>query len=59
MCSEENPAQCHRHHLIAKYIMREYPEIKIIHVRGNGDTFGAASILASVDEVRAEQPSLF
>jgi len=59
MCSEENPAQCHRHHLIAKYIMREYPEIKIIHIRGNGDTFGAASILASVSDVRAEQPSLF
>ena len=58
MCSEENPAQCHRHHLIAKYIMREHPEVKVIHVRGNGDTFGAASILASVEEVPAEQLSL-
>ncbi len=59
MCSEEDPAQCHRHHLIAKYIMREYPEVKVIHVRGNGDTYGAASILVSVEEVPVEQLSLF
>ncbi len=58
MCSEENPAQCHRHHLIAKYIMREYPEVKVIHVRGNGDAFGAASILMSVEETPVEQLSL-
>jgi len=59
MCSEEDPAQCHRHHLIAKYILREHPEVKVVHVRGNGDTFGAASLLVSVDEVAAEQLSLF
>jgi len=59
MCSEEDPAQCHRHHLIAKYIMLIHSEVKVVHVRGNGDTFGAASILASVDEIPAEQLSLF
>lgn len=60
MCSEENPAQCHRHHLIAKYLMREYPEVKVQHVRGDGSVFGAASILDSVDkQEEAEQPSLF
>ena len=59
MCSEEDPAQCHRHHLIAKYLMREHPEVKIIHIRGNGDTFGAASLLSTVDkQEEAEQPSL-
>ncbi len=59
MCSEEDPATCHRHHLIAKYILREHPGVKVVHIRGNGDTFGAASILASVDEISAEQLSLF
>lgn len=60
MCSEENPAQCHRHHLIAKYLMREHPGLKVRHIRGDGSTFGAASILDSVDKSEeAEQPSLF
>ena len=60
MCSEENPAQCHRHHLVAKYLMREYPEVKVQHIRGDGSVFGAASILDSVDkQEEAEQPSLF
>ena len=60
MCSEENPAQCHRHHLIAKYLMREHPGVKVKHIRGDGSTFGAASILDSVDKSEeAEQPSLF
>lgn len=59
LCSEEDPAQCHRHHLIAKYLMREHPEVKIVHIRGNGDTFGAASLLNNVDkQEEAEQPSL-
>lgn len=60
MCSEENPAQCHRHHLIAKYLMREHPEVRVKHIRGDGTTFGAASILDVVDKSEeAEQPPLF
>ena len=60
MCSEENPAQCHRHHLIAKYLMREHPEVKVIHIRGDGNTFGAASIRDLVDKPdEAAQQSLF
>jgi len=59
LCSEEDPAQCHRHHLIAKYLLRERPDVKVIHIRGNGDTFGAASLLNNVDkQEEAEQPSL-
>lgn len=58
MCSEEDPAQCHRHHLIAKYLMRERPEVNIRHIRGDGTVFSAASLLVSVDDVKAEQPSL-
>lgn len=59
MCSEENPAECHRHHLIAKYLMAEQPEVDVRHIRGDGTVFGARSILASVDRPSAEQPSLF
>jgi hypothetical protein len=60
MCSEENPAQCHRHHLIAKFLIGEYPEVKIQHIRGDGNVLGAASILETVDKKEeAEQPSLF
>lgn len=58
MCSEEDPAQCHRHHLIAKYVMREYPEVNVRHIRGDGTVFSAASLRVSVDDVQAEQPSL-
>jgi uncharacterized protein (DUF488 family) len=58
MCSEEDPAQCHRHHLIAKYLMSEYPEVKVIHIRGDGAIFGAASIRSSVSQTSAEQPPL-
>lgn len=60
LCSEENPAQCHRHHLIAKFLIGEYPEVKIQHIRGDGNVLGAASILETVDKKEeAEQPSLF
>jgi len=38
MCSEEDPAHCHRHHLIAKYLLAEYPEIIVRHIRGDGCT---------------------
>jgi uncharacterized protein (DUF488 family) len=55
MCSEEDPAQCHRHHLIAKYLMSEHPEVTVRHIRGNGTVFGAESILASADKPQVEQ----
>jgi uncharacterized protein (DUF488 family) len=59
LCSEEDPALCHRHHLIAKYLLREHPEVTVLHVRGDGKVFNAASLHTSVDEPSAEQPSLF
>jgi uncharacterized protein (DUF488 family) len=59
MCSEENPAQCHRHHLITRYILREHPEVKVQHIRGDGTVFGASSIREVVDQSNeVEQPSL-
>ncbi len=59
MCSEENPAQCHRHHLIAKYLLSEYPTLTILHIRGDGMVYNAKTVLDSVGDVPAEQPSLF
>jgi uncharacterized protein (DUF488 family) len=57
LCSEEDPAECHRHHLIAKYLLREYPEIEVRHVRGDGNIINAKSILASVEDSPGEQMS--
>jgi uncharacterized protein (DUF488 family) len=58
MCSEENPAECHRHHLIAKYVLREHPGVDVRHVRGDGNLVAASSILASVDDVPGAQMPL-
>lgn len=55
LCSEENPAECHRHHLIAKYIMSTHPEVSVRHIRGDGTVFGAGAITESLDEPSAEQ----
>jgi uncharacterized protein (DUF488 family) len=59
LCSEEDPAQCHRHHLIAKYIMAQNSEVDIRHIRGDGVVFGAGTLLKSVDKPSVVQPSLF
>lgn len=59
MCSEENPAECHRHHLIAKYILDTSPEVHIQHIRGNGIVIKASTLRVSMDSVDVTQPSLF
>ena len=60
MCSEENPAACHRHHLIAKYLLNEYFDtVQVRHIRGDGMVYGATSVLESVIEPQAEQMTLF
>ncbi len=59
MCSEEKPEECHRHHLIAKYIMENHPEVTVLHIRGDGTVYGASSVRVSVDEPPSEQLSLF
>ncbi|MDP2981857.1 MAG: DUF488 domain-containing protein [Candidatus Latescibacter sp.] len=59
MCSEEDPAECHRHHLIAQYIMTEHPEVNVQHIRGDGIVYSARSIQVSVNRPTAEQLSLF
>ncbi|MBN1148533.1 MAG: DUF488 family protein, partial [Anaerolineales bacterium] len=58
LCSEEDPANCHRHHLVARYLMDYYPEVEVRHIRGDGAVYGARSILKSVNKEEAEQPKL-
>ena len=57
MCSEEDPAHCHRHHLIASYLMEAHPEVEILHIRGDGNLSRHPQIHTTVDEP-AEQLSL-
>ena len=54
LCSEEDPAACHRHHLVAQYLMRERPDVEVQHVRGDGRLYGARCILASSGEPAEE-----
>lgn len=58
MCSEENPVECHRHHLIAQYLFETHPDVDVRHIRGDGMVFSARSIHESVDKPSAEQMPL-
>lgn len=59
LCSEEDPAQCHRHHLVARCLLDDYPEVTVQHIRGDGTVFNARSLLKSVNDAQGEQLSLF
>ncbi len=59
MCSEEDPALCHRHHLVAKYVIANHPEVTVRHIRGDGTVFNASSLHNTVgNKPEPEQPSL-
>ena len=53
LCSEEDPARCHRQHLVARYLLDTYPEVTILHIRKDGSTLDARSI---VDTTEASGP---
>jgi uncharacterized protein (DUF488 family) len=55
MCSEGDPAQCHRHHLIAAYLLSHYPEVNVIHILRDGSLTEATTIRAIGDNNSAEQ----
>jgi uncharacterized protein (DUF488 family) len=50
LCSEEDPARCHRHHLIARYLSGAFPEVKVLHIRGDGSLIDARSIPDTSDQ---------
>ncbi len=58
LCSEENPAECHRHHLIARFLLETHPEVDVRHIRGDGTVFSARSLRESVTKPVFEQPNL-
>lgn len=55
MCAEENPARCHRHHLVAKAIARQGHTV--LHIRGDGRLQPEDELQA--DEATPQQPALF
>jgi uncharacterized protein (DUF488 family) len=44
LCSEWDPAQCHRHHLVAAYLMRQHPEMTVLHILRDGSLMDADTI---------------
>ena len=56
MCSEGEPLDCHRHHLIAHYLLREGYALAIRHIHRDGRL---GQPLAREDFAVAEQPGLF
>ncbi|HEX9090110.1 MAG TPA: DUF488 family protein, partial [Anaerolineales bacterium] len=58
MCSEEDPARCHRHHLIARYLLGALPGVTVLHIRGDGSLLDAKSIPGESDHSDAQQLSL-
>src|SRR5207248_1702339 len=59
MCSEENPAVCHRHLLIARVLGRR--KIDLLHIRGNGQIEKDSELRARENGVSGGfmQPTLF
>jgi uncharacterized protein (DUF488 family) len=54
MCSEEDPVQCHRHHLIAQTLLER--GITVWHIRANRDVEEAKLL---PEKIEARQPPLF
>jgi uncharacterized protein (DUF488 family) len=44
LCSEEDPMCCHRHFLIAEYLLRRHPNVEVLHIRGNGTLLSVGEI---------------
>lgn len=58
MCSEEDPSNCHRHHLIAAYLISQYPDVTIFHIRKDGSLLNAKSVQSSPNNSNEEQLSI-
>jgi len=57
MCSEEDPAHCHRHHLIGKFLLQN--DISVLHIRGDGEIIKAEQIPNHNTKPPVEQLELF
>jgi len=56
LCAEEDPARCHRHHLIARDLVRR--GATVVHIRGTGTTERMTAELFERDAVAARQLAL-
>jgi len=57
MCSEEDPAICHRHHLIGRYLTDQ--GITVWHIRADGNKVRDQVLPNLRSEPPVEQPTLF
>ena len=57
LCSEEDPTRCHRHHLVARYILGTYPEVNVLHIRKDGSLQEARSLISPEDDPGTDQLS--
>ncbi len=55
MCSEKDPVNCHRHHLIARYLTSHYPDVTVLHILSDGSLVDARSIKGDGDHIETEQ----
>jgi uncharacterized protein (DUF488 family) len=52
MCSEEDPANCHRHHLIARYLLASQPMLDIEHIRKDRSLISAQSLMSDERDIQ-------
>ncbi len=57
VCSEENPAHCHRHHLIGKSLVER--GILVLHIRGDGNLVSDQQLPDLHEDPPAQQLPLF
>lgn len=58
LCSEGDPGACHRHHLIARYVLGTFPDVTVRHIVRNG-VFDARQLPFMTAPRPATQPTLF
>ena len=57
MCSEEDPNQCHRHHMIGKFLIRQGYSVQ--HIRKDGSTVSAKQLPSLPKKDNSKQLDLF
>ena len=57
MCSEGNPAECHRHHLIGRYLITQ--GVTVLHILSDGQSIRDQQLPNLPDEPPAVQLPLF
>lgn len=57
MCSEEDPSNCHRHHLIGRYLTSQ--GYTVLHIRGDGNIIKDQMLPNLNEEPPVEQLNLF